>query len=87
MSHSRLIQGRTVARSLMAVSAAVLLLAGCANPWQRFQAGAAQSDLIAKLGPPKEVYTLPDGNKRLLWPTHPFGETTTAAVVNPAELS
>jgi len=84
MSHPRWIQARTVARSLMVVSAAALLLAGCANPWQRVQAGASQNDLMAKLGPPKEIYTLPDGNKRLLWPTRPFGETTTAAVINPA---
>jgi hypothetical protein len=84
MSHSRLPQHRTVTRSLILASAAALLLAGCANPWQRVQAGASQSDLVAKLGPPKEVYTLPDGNKRLLWPTRPLGETTTAAVVNPA---
>jgi len=74
----------TPTRCVMLAGAATLLLSGCANPWQQFQAGAPQSALVAKFGPPKEVYTLPDGNKRLLWPTRPYGETTTAAVVNPS---
>ena len=33
--------------------AAMLTLGACANPWQEFQAGASESALVAKLGPPK----------------------------------
>ncbi|WP_260858617.1 hypothetical protein [Paraburkholderia sp. BCC1885] len=56
-----------------------LLLAGCAQPWQQFQQGQDGSAIVAKLGPPREVYDLPNGGKRLMWPTQPMGETTTAA--------
>jgi hypothetical protein len=62
---------------------AALTLSACANPWQEFQAGTPESTLLAKLGPPKEVYALPNGNKRLMWPTQPLGETTTAADIDP----
>ncbi|WP_186109632.1 hypothetical protein [Burkholderia gladioli] len=67
---------------LLAIAAT--LLAGCAQPWQRFQAGEDQSALVARLGPPKEIYDLPDGGKRLMWPTQPMGETTTAADIDAA---
>jgi hypothetical protein len=80
----RLMIGSPAARSILVSGALALLLGGCANPWQEFQAGVPESALIAKLGPPKETYLLPDGNKRLLWPTRPYGETTTAAVVDPS---
>lgn len=60
-----------------------LALSACANPWQEFQAGASKSALVAKLGPPKEVYPLPNGNQRFMWPTQPLGETTTAADIDP----
>jgi hypothetical protein len=59
-----------------------LLLAGCAQPWQRFQAGEDESTIIAKLGAPRETYDLPNGGKRLMWPTQPMGETTTAADID-----
>ena len=67
---------------LLAIAAT--LLAGGAQPWQRFQAGEDQSALVARLGPPKEIYDLPDGGKRLMWPTQPMGETTTAADIDAA---
>jgi len=60
-----------------------LILGGCANPWQEFQAGTPESTLVAHLGPPKEVYVLANGNRRLMWPTRPLGETTTAADIGP----
>ncbi|MCY0387740.1 hypothetical protein OVY01_10935 [Robbsia sp. Bb-Pol-6] len=67
---------------------AALLLVGalgaCAAPWQRFTAGEDASRVTAALGSPKESYPLPDGGHRWLWPTRPFGETTTAADVDAA---
>lgn len=76
---------RTAAAGIGA--AALLTLGACANPWQEFQAGASESALVAKLGPPKEVYQLPNGDRRLMWPTRPLGETTTAAEINPAGIA
>jgi hypothetical protein len=70
-------------KTLLAYIAAVLL-AGCVQPWQQYQAGADQSTIIARLGPPREVYELPDGGKRLMWPTQPMGEVTTAADIDAA---
>ncbi len=57
-------------------------LAGCAQPWERFQPGTDQSTIITSMGPPREVYDLPDGGKRLMWPTKPMGEVTTAADID-----
>jgi hypothetical protein len=64
--------------------AAMLALSACAQPWQGFQAGEQESAVIAKLGPPREIYDLPDGSKRLMWPTQPMGEVTTAADIDAA---
>lgn len=61
-----------------------LLLTGCAQPWQQFQQGQDESTIVAKLGAPREVYDLPNGGKRLMWPTQPMGETTTAADIDSA---
>ena len=61
---------------------AAWVLAGCAQPWQRFTPGEDQSALVARFGPPREVYDLPDGGKRLMWPTQPMGEFTTAADID-----
>src|ERR1700761_2610886 len=61
-----------------------LALAGCAQPWQQYQQGADASTIVARLGPPRETYDLPDGGKRLMWPTQPMGETTTAADIDAA---
>src|SRR5579864_1136697 len=76
----------TGARALVwrasALCAAVLIAAACAQPWQQFQAGEDQSAIIARLGPPREVYDLPNGGKRLMWPTQPMGSTTVAADVD-----
>jgi len=61
---------------------AALTLAGCAQPWQQYQQGADASTIVARLGPPRETYDLPNGGKRLMWPTQPMGETTTAADID-----
>ena len=55
-----------------------LTLGGCAQPGQRVEAGMDQQAVIATLGAPKETYDLPNGGKRLMWPTQPMGSTTTA---------
>jgi hypothetical protein len=70
--------------SVAIAAASVLFAAGCAQPWQRFQAGEPESALVARLGPPSEVYDLPGGGKRLMWPTQPMGEVTTAADIDPS---
>lgn len=61
---------------------AALTLVGCTAPHQQVQAGADQSELVARLGNPKETYDLPNGGKRLMWPTQPMGSTTTAADID-----
>ncbi|NML34766.1 hypothetical protein HHL14_28555 [Paraburkholderia sp. G-4-1-8] len=61
---------------------AALMLGACAQPWQQFQAGQDQSAIVARLGPPREVYNLPDGGRRLMWPTQPMGSTTVAADID-----
>jgi len=73
-----------IARRSLALCAGALALAltGCAQPWQQFHAGDDASAVVARFGPPQEVYNLPDGGKRLMWPTQPFGETTTAADID-----
>jgi hypothetical protein len=77
-------RARRNARHCVLAGLAACLLNACAAPWQAVPPGASQSALLAKLGPPKESYALPDGTTRLLWPTRPNGETTTAAVIDPA---
>jgi hypothetical protein len=62
--------------------AAVLALGACAQPWQGFQAGEQEAAVLAKLGQPREVYNLPNSSKRLMWPTQPWGEFTTAADID-----
>jgi hypothetical protein len=57
-------------------------LAGCVQPWQQYSQGADESTIIARLGAPRESYDLPNGGKRLMWPTQPMGETTTAADID-----
>jgi outer membrane protein assembly factor BamE (lipoprotein component of BamABCDE complex) len=59
-------------------SIAIFILAGCAQPGERVQTGMDQATVIATLGKPKETYALPNGGKRLMWPTQPAGATTTA---------
>ena len=77
--------GSRAARSALVELACAVVLAGCAQPWQNYQAGADQSTLITRLGPPREVYDLPNGGKRLMWPTQPMGETTTAADIDASD--
>lgn len=72
----------STARRALAMCAGALALAGCAQPWEQFHAGDDASSVVARFGPPQEVYNLPDGGKRLMWPTQPFGETTTAADID-----
>jgi hypothetical protein len=69
-------------RRALVACAGALLLAGCAPPWQGYTAGADQSTVLTRLGPPREVYDLPNGGKRLMWPTQPMGEYTTAADID-----
>jgi hypothetical protein len=73
---------RSRVRRALVACAGALVLAGCAQPWQGYTAGADQSTVIARLGPPREVYDLPNGGKRLMWPTQPMGEYTTAADID-----
>ncbi|WP_133650600.1 hypothetical protein [Paraburkholderia flava] len=71
-------------RRAAAACLGALALAGCVQPWQKFQPGADQSTIVAQLGAPREVYDLPNGGKRLMWPTQPMGETTVAADIDGA---
>ncbi|QBR03999.1 MULTISPECIES: membrane protein [Paraburkholderia] len=64
--------------------AVALVLGACAQPEQRVQIGMGEQAIIAKLGPPKETYDLPNGGKRLMWPTQPIGATTTAVDLDAA---
>jgi hypothetical protein len=72
--------GRAVAGAALAGLA--LLLSACAQPWQNYQTGADVSTITSRLGPPRETYDLPNGGKRLMWPTQPLGEVTTAADID-----
>ena len=56
----------------LAVGLGALALAGCVQPWQQFHAGDDAQAVIARFGPPHETYDLPDGGKRLMWPTQPM---------------
>nr|WKF58979.1 hypothetical protein HUO10_003481 [Paraburkholderia busanensis] len=73
---------RSRLRRAALVCLGALMLAGCAQPWQQFQQGADESTIVTRLGPPHETYDLPNGGKRLMWPTQPMGETTTAADID-----
>ncbi|MBP0588549.1 hypothetical protein J8I87_02210 [Paraburkholderia sp. LEh10] len=64
--------------------ASVIALGACAQPWEGFHAGEPESAVVTRLGPPREVYDLPDGARRLMWPTQPMGEVTTAADIDAA---
>lgn len=86
MSASALPAGARRPAARWARLAAVVSLAGalgaCAAPWQRFTPGEDGSRVTAALGAPKEIYPLAGGGHRWMWPTRPFGETTTAADVD-----
>jgi hypothetical protein len=68
----------------VAADSAALVLGARAQPWQGFQAGEPGFDVFARLGLPREVYNLPDGSKRLMWPTQAMGEVATAADIDAA---
>ncbi|OLL31783.1 hypothetical protein BTH42_10540 [Burkholderia sp. SRS-W-2-2016] len=61
---------------------AATLLGACAQPLTAFQPGDDAALLTTRLGHPAETYNLPDGGKRLMWPTQPLGYTTVAADVS-----
>jgi hypothetical protein len=66
------------------IACAATLVAGCAQPWQQYQAGQDESAIVARMGPPREIYDLPGGGKRMMWPTQPMGEITIAADIDAA---
>lgn len=72
----------TALRHAVVVSASALTLAGCAQPWQQFHAGEDQSAIIARMGQPREIHELPDGGRRLMWPTQPMGTTNVVADID-----
>ncbi len=69
-------------RGAFAGAVVALMFTDCAQPWNAVPPGVDASQLMARLGPPREVYDLPDGGKRLMWPTQPLGEVTTTADVD-----
>jgi hypothetical protein len=76
------VAGRACAIRSALTCVAALALGACAQPWQAIQPGEQESAVVAKLGQPREVYNLPGGSKRLMWPTQPSGEVTTAADID-----
>ena len=81
---SRRAWARVLAVRAALVGATVMALGACAQPWQQFHAGDEESAVVARMGQPREIYTLPDGSRRLMWPTQPMGETTVAADIDAA---
>lgn len=69
-------QNRSV---LLRACAIALTLSACAQPYQQVLPGADEAAVEARLGKPKETYDLPNGGRRLMWPTQPMGTTTTVA--------
>ena len=63
---------RRAALVCLSALALTVALAGCAQPWQQYTQGADASTIIARLGAPRESYDLPNGGKRLMWPTQPI---------------
>ncbi|SIT40069.1 putative lipoprotein [Paraburkholderia ribeironis] len=74
--------GRACDTRAALVCAAVFALGACAQPWEGFHTGEQESAVVARLGQPREVYNLPDGSRRLMWPTQPMGEVTVAADID-----
>lgn len=67
---------------LLPVLAASAVAFGCASPaWQSVPPGASEAELRGALGAPREVYQLPDGSRRWLYPAP--GETKWAAQISP----
>ncbi|AMP37678.1 MULTISPECIES: dethiobiotin synthetase [Ralstonia solanacearum species complex] len=67
---------------LLAALAASAMAFGCASPaWQSVPPGAGEAELRAALGTPREVYRLPDGSRRWLYPAP--GATKWAAQIGP----
>jgi hypothetical protein len=69
-------------RHVAAACVTALMLGACVQSWQQFQTGQDQSTIVARMGPPREAYDLPDGGRRLMWPTQPMGTTTVAADID-----
>jgi len=79
---TRTVRASVILRRAAMTCMAALTLAACVQPWQQFGAGQDQSAIIARMGPPREVYELPNGGRRLMWPTQPMGSTTVAADID-----
>ena len=89
MRSDRPMMNRTALRRVVGMHTALacasaFALSACLQPWQGFKAGEPEANVIARLGPPSEVYDLPGGAKRLMWPSQPMGEVTTAADIDSA---
>ncbi|MBR8167929.1 hypothetical protein KDX27_09425 [Burkholderia cenocepacia] len=80
-SRRRFLPTPAVARVVLA-AAATVIMAGCAQPLTAFKPGDSEATLTARLGTPPETYDLPNGGKRLMWPTGPLGTRTTAADIS-----
>lgn len=73
---------KTLLPALIAVSALALPALSLAQS-SPVQPGDDATQAVARFGAPAETYALPEGGKRLLWPTRPFGSTTRAVDVGP----
>ena len=81
-SATRISRASRAWRRIALIGVTALMLAACAQPWQQFEPGQDQAAIIARMGQPREVYDLPGGGRRLMWPTQPMGSTTVAADID-----
>jgi hypothetical protein len=81
LSVGRVLTLRVRHAELLQALAASALVFGCATPaWQSVPPGASEAELQAALGTPSEVYRLPDGSRRWLYPrrARPNGQSRSA---------
>jgi len=64
----------------VAMSAGVLVLAGCAQV-SSVQPGTSSEDVVSKFGRPDVTCSQADGSSRMIWTAQPQGETAFALVV------
>jgi hypothetical protein len=83
-SPSRTSRAARASRRAAVTAVMALMLAACAQPWQQFEPGQDQAAIISRMGQPRELYDLPGGGRRLMWPTQPMGSTTVAADIDAA---
>ena len=82
LSVGRVLTLRVRHAELLQALAASALVFGCATPaWQSVPPGASEAELQAAHGRPSEVYRLPDGSRRWLYPAP--GETKWAVQIGP----